>query len=199
MCVCASCASRTPTYILRDYDTFITFFQRSFSFSKEPSASVTSKYRPSSSASHSHGTPKQHHTWQLRRPDNLQRRALRNPTLLNAPRRKVGVAKPQLPENWVGLVGVAETLEQFSKDEIKRQEVGGANLEWVGWWVSSKVLISKGGCLIRKFKIKKWVGLFHSERGRVHRLKRELSNTGGGVKRCGQVDGMTRRRGELHM
>ena len=62
----------------------------------------------------------------MRRPENLQRRALRNPTLLNAAaKRKGGIAKQLLPENWVGQVGVAETLEQFSKEEIKRQEVSG--------------------------------------------------------------------------
>ena len=33
------------------------------------------------------------------------------------------MAKTQLPENWVELVGVAESLEQYSRDEIKRQEV----------------------------------------------------------------------------
>jgi hypothetical protein len=35
---------------------------------------------------------------------------------------KSKIAKPQLPQNWVELVGGA-SLEKYSKEEIKRQEV----------------------------------------------------------------------------
>ncbi|ORU95149.1 MAG: hypothetical protein A6F71_10955 [Cycloclasticus sp. symbiont of Poecilosclerida sp. M] len=46
----------------------------------------------------------------------------KNPTLLH--RSESGdVIKTQFPENWVELVGVAESLEQYSRDEIRRQEV----------------------------------------------------------------------------
>lgn len=44
-----------------------------------------------------------------------------NPTLMA--KKKRSVLRAQLPDNWVELVGVEETLEQYSKEEIKRQEV----------------------------------------------------------------------------
>ena len=71
--------------------------QRSLSFSRDVpgSSSVASKYRMPS-------TPKQPHT--LRRSS------------------KSKIAKPQLPQNWVDLAGEA-SLEKYSKEEIKRQEV----------------------------------------------------------------------------
>ena len=71
--------------------------QRSLSFSRDVSgpSSAAYKYRMPS-------TPKQPH-------------ALRRSS-------KSKIAKPQLPQNWVELVGEA-SLEKYSKEEIKRQEV----------------------------------------------------------------------------
>ena len=71
--------------------------QRSLSFSRDVpgSSSVASKYRMPS-------TPKQ--------PSALRRSS------------KSKIAKPQLPQNWVELVGET-SLEKYSKEEIKRQEV----------------------------------------------------------------------------
>ena len=71
--------------------------QRSLSFSRDVpgSSSVASKYRMPS-------TPKQ--------PGALRRSS------------KSKIAKPPLPQNWAELVGEA-SLEKYSKEEIKRQEV----------------------------------------------------------------------------
>ena len=69
--------------------------QRSLSFSKElPGASAASKYRLPS-------TPNQ--------PSSLKKQ-------------KPKPSKPQLPQNWVEFVDGA-TLQTYSKEEVKRQEV----------------------------------------------------------------------------
>ena len=34
------------------------------------------------------------------------------------------MVKAQLPSNWVELVGVTEAHDQYTKEEVKRQEVG---------------------------------------------------------------------------
>ena len=54
-------------------------------------------------------------------------------------------------------MGVAETVEQFSKDEIKRQEVGVAHLEWVGQDVHIVQVVGGAGYIVGK--IKWWVVL----------------------------------------
>ena len=37
--------------------------------------------------------------------------------------KKRDTGRSHLPDNWIGLMGVSDLLEQFSKDDIKRQEV----------------------------------------------------------------------------
>lgn len=69
--------------------------QRSLSFSREVPGSAATKYRLPS-------TPKE--------PNSLRRKS------------KSKHSKPQLPQNWVELVGRA-SLENYTKEEIKRQEV----------------------------------------------------------------------------
>ena len=115
--------------------------QRSLSFSREqPASSPASKYRlpsnPGTPKSTSTITPKHQHSWSLHRQESLKRKTSTNPTLqppgsgcgsssgsAKKNKNKKSLVKPHLPDNWVGMVGTAETLKQYSKDEIKRQEV----------------------------------------------------------------------------
>jgi hypothetical protein len=93
--------------------TWSFFLQRSLSFSREPLAAsnAASKYRLPPQP----GTPK----------TPSKKKTLLNPTLLNrdASRRKLNLARENLPDNWVELEGVAKRLAHYSKEEIKRQEV----------------------------------------------------------------------------